>query len=160
VLARPADVRPVLQFCVGTQDGEALMSSAEKLRAEGPAEKVAELVLKPLTLRMANHRVVEERSLRYHAAIAARLLLDATILPRIRERVEEWIRTGTVAAYYAEAWRDVLCRPVSEISAWLRDDSETARALRPVSPFAGVLSARERWQLWAAADGGDDATAT
>jgi hypothetical protein len=106
------------------------------------------------------HRVVEQRSLRYHAAIAERLSKDGAILERTRARVEEWIKQNAVAPYYADGWRRVLERPLPEIVAFLTADSERARAFRQVSPFAGVLSAKERWRLWAAADGCDDTTAT
>ena len=108
----------------------------------------------------SGHGVVEQRSLRYHAAIAERLLKDHAILERTRARVEAWLRQGSVAPYYAEGWRRVLERPPAEISAFLVEDSELARAFRQVSPFAGVLSAKERWRLWAAADGLDDTSAT
>lgn len=108
----------------------------------------------------AGHSIVEQRSLSYHAAIGERLAQGGAILPRARARVEDWIKHGTVAPYYAEGWQRILELPLSEIIDFLTDDSERARAFRQVSPFAGVLSAKERWRLWAAARGCDDTPAT
>jgi hypothetical protein len=108
---------------------------------------------------MPDHATAERRSLRYHKAIAERLAVDASIAVRALARVDGWLREGTVAAYYAEGWREVLNRTPAELRAFLADPSERARALRQVSPFAGVLSPQERWKLWAAKDDGDDATA-
>jgi hypothetical protein len=105
------------------------------------------------------HSVVEQRSLHYHAAIAARLMIDDQILPRIRARVDEWISKGTVARFYAEGWKEILARPLPELLAFLCDGSQHARAFRQVSPFAGVLSPRERWQIWAKTSTSDDPTA-
>ena len=97
----------------------------------------------------SGHSVVEQRSLRYHALIAQRLSTDAAILERARMRVDQWITQGTVAPYYAAGWKRVLESPLVEVSAFLTQDSEEARAFRQVSPFAGALTPRERWRLWA-----------
>lgn len=105
------------------------------------------------------HSVVEQRSLRYHAAIAARITRDDSILPKIRARVEEWISSGTVARFYADGWKEILARPLPELLTFLRDESQHARAFRQVSPFAGVLSPRERWQIWANTRTNHDETA-
>jgi len=102
---------------------------------------------------MADHATAERRSLRYHTAIAARMLSDSSIVQRAQARVEAWLRSGDVARYYAEGWRDILSRAPDEIRAFLSDPSERACAFRQVSPFAGVLGPRERWQLWAAENG-------
>jgi hypothetical protein len=117
------------------------------------------VVLYDLQMPVGDHSVVEQRSLRYHAVIAARLALDGAILPRIRARVDAWIAEGSVARHYAEGWKELLNAPLPELAAFLREDSERARAFRQVSPFAGVLSARERWRLWAGATERDDQTA-
>lgn len=108
---------------------------------------------------LPDHRKAERRSLRYHAAIAARLTIDPTIVVRAKQRVERWLADGTVARHYAEGWRAQLAAPPESLRAFLIDPSETARAFRQVSPFAGVLSPRERWALWAANESDDDATA-
>jgi hypothetical protein len=52
----------------------------------------------------------------------------------------------------------VLARRVEAIAAFLADRGETARELRQSSPFAGALSARERWAIWRATASPDDDT--
>ena len=47
---------------------------------------------------------------------------------------------------YAE-WREILNHPLEEICSLLTLETEEARRLRQNSPFAGVLSAQEVWEL-------------
>lgn len=49
---------------------------------------------------------------------------------------------------YAEAWRQILARSPAEIAALLGEESERMTMLRQVSPFAGALDPRTRWQIW------------
>jgi hypothetical protein len=100
---------------------------------------------------MSDQATAERRSLGYHTVIADRLEQDPRILQGARERVEGWIRDRSVAEHYALGWREILNRSPAEVHAFLVDPSERARAFRQVSPFAGVLSPKERWLLWAAA---------
>jgi hypothetical protein len=105
---------------------------------------------------MSDHRANEATSLEYHKAIAERLRNDPAILRTARSRVEEWIREGIVSDYYAEAWQAILDLPPAEVIGYLTDRGEKACALRQVSPFAGVLDARERWAIWRQARGTSD----
>ncbi len=96
---------------------------------------------------MNGHQVIEERSLWLHRAVADKARQDPEILARARERVEGWLRDGSVHPRYAEAWRRLLsAEPVAVLSR-LVDPGETMRALRQCSPFAGALSPRERWRV-------------
>lgn len=97
---------------------------------------------------MSSHRLAEERSLALHRAIAERVRDDASILPRARGRVRQWLETGQVARYWAEEWDRVLALSDQEICTWLVDESEHARAMRQVTPFAGVIDPRTRWRIW------------
>jgi len=94
------------------------------------------------------HRLAEERSLALHRRIADRLVEDPAVLVRARARVQGWIETGNVASYWAQEWDAVLSRSVDEIRALLVDESEYARALRQLTPFAGVVDPRTRWRIW------------
>lgn len=91
------------------------------------------------------HQTAERRSLAYHRAIAERIVRDPSLVAAARARVDAW---RDVHARYALAWRDILARPPAEIAALLVEDSERMTTLRQVSPFAGVLDARTRWQIW------------
>lgn len=94
------------------------------------------------------HRLAEERSLALHQEIARRLIDDPGMLETACKRVEEWCSTGSVAPHYANAWRRVLRLAPNEIAQLLCDQGEEARALRQVTPFAGVIAPRERWRIW------------
>lgn len=48
--------------------------------------------------------------------------------------------------YYAE-WQELLAQPLDEICAVLTAETEKARRLRQNSPFAGILNAREVWEV-------------
>jgi hypothetical protein len=93
------------------------------------------------------HALAEERSLALHRAVVERLRADPSLLERARRRVEGWLREGSVARPYAEAWREVLARPVDDVALFLEDRGERARQLRQASPFAGVLDPRTRWAI-------------
>lgn len=70
---------------------------------------------------LPDHRKADQRSLRYHAAIADRLVADPSIVIRARRRVERWLEDGSVAHYYADGWRARLADPIDS-------------ALRPTAP--------------------------
>jgi hypothetical protein len=48
---------------------------------------------------------------------------------------------------WAEAWLALLARPMEELCQALVEPSERMHDLRQVSPFAGVLEPRARWQI-------------
>jgi len=98
--------------------------------------------------RMDGHRTAERRSLAYHAAIADRLHGEPWILDRARAQVAAWRRGGSVHDRYIAAWDAVLAGSAEEIAAALIDAGAAMIALRQVSPFTGVLGARERWAIW------------
>jgi hypothetical protein len=94
------------------------------------------------------HAVAEETSLALHRAVAERLRADPSLIERARRRVDGWLRDGTVARPYAEAWREILSGPAGHVAGFLEDGGDRARRLRQTSPFAGFLDARTRWALW------------
>jgi hypothetical protein len=94
------------------------------------------------------HRLAEERSLALHRAVAQKLASDPETLERARARVRGWLQSGEVSPPWARAWDEVLSRSLPEILAFLVDESEQARALRQVTPFAGAIDPRTRWRIW------------
>jgi hypothetical protein len=100
------------------------------------------------------HALAEEASLALHAIVAQRIRADAAVLDRARRRVDEWLRDGSVARVYADAWREVLSRPIDDVARLLEDRGERARQLRQTSPFAGAIAPRTRWEVWRRYRGG------
>ncbi|HJS92989.1 MAG TPA: hypothetical protein VJ741_01910 [Solirubrobacteraceae bacterium] len=93
------------------------------------------------------HRRADRRSLAYHRAIAKRLrrpMVDAA-----RRQIWQWQREGRIDDRYAEAWLDVLDRPVLEVKRELAADTPMMRDLRQSSPFAGTLTEAERRKIFA-----------
>lgn len=88
-----------------------------------------------------------ERSIAFHEAIGRRLRADPRILQRARERVEEWLSGAVVPARYASEWHELLALPVDVLVERMTARTEAAHDLRQVSPFAGALDARTRWQI-------------
>jgi hypothetical protein len=97
---------------------------------------------------MNHHLLAEERSLAYHAVVAAGLERDPELLEVARRRVTTWLETGAPHPHYARAWSAILASPLAVIRERLLDASEEGRALRQVTPFAGAIDARDRWNLW------------
>lgn len=97
---------------------------------------------------MDPHRLSELRSLAYHRAIASRLREEPALLERALRRVEAWLVSGEVHPEYARQWRALLESPIDELCALLERDDEHACTLRSVTPFAGAIDPRTRWQVW------------
>lgn len=98
---------------------------------------------------MDPHELAEERSLAYHQVIGARLLRDPSVLQAARRRVEGWLaESGSL--HHARRWQEILAGDPSAVAAFLGTRSELADELRQSSPFAGVLSPAERWEIWRA----------
>jgi type II secretory pathway component PulL len=92
---------------------------------------------------MRSHEWIDQRSLALHEAVAAKLEAQPALIRVARANLERWLR-GTETAALLE-WRrllDVLSMP--DLLALLCSPGEDAARLRQSSPFAGVLSPRER----------------
>lgn len=93
----------------------------------------------------------ERRSLALHAAIAARLREHPEpTLARARANLERMRERHAGAARLLREWKVLLDRPLDALLPILTDPSEWSRELRHVTPFGGVLSARERTALYRA----------
>lgn len=99
-----------------------------------------------MTLMDPRERAIR-RSLALHEAVRNVVKEDSSQLDKARARVAKWLETGLVHDDYAQAWRDLLARPFAEICDALVERSERMNDLRQVSPFAGSLTARERWKI-------------
>jgi hypothetical protein len=93
------------------------------------------------------HRLAEERSLAYHRVVAERLAGEPLLLERSRARVRGWLQSGELAPYAGE-WDRILAMPLEAMRLAVVEDTEAGRARRQASPFAGAMSAQERWKLW------------
>lgn len=91
----------------------------------------------------------ERRSLTLHAAIGRRVRDEPErSLARARANLARMRDGHPGAARLLREWSVVLDRPLKALLLVLTDPSEWARELRHVSPFGGVLSARERTEVY------------
>jgi hypothetical protein len=96
------------------------------------------------------HEFTDQISLAMGRRVAERLSRQPELLQIARDNLDRWTRLNANAPgllrAYAE-WRGILERPIEEICKVLSTDNEEARRLRQNSPFAGILSPREVWEL-------------
>ena len=87
----------------------------------------------------------DRRSLALHEAIADVLREEpGPTLRRARSTLARMARRNPGAAPLLAEWRRLLRGPVEDILEVLRDPRPSARELRHVTPFAGLLSAGKR----------------
>lgn len=91
----------------------------------------------------------DRRSLALHRAIARKLeeSPDPT-LRRARRTLDRMSRQQPGAWRLLSTWRRVLRLPVAEIVEIMIDPRASARELRQVTPFAGILTAGERASVY------------
>jgi hypothetical protein len=96
------------------------------------------------------HEVQDQVSLELARRVAAELQKHPEWVELARANLDRWSRQNHDATAllrcYAE-WRQLLSRPLEEIAAILSSDTCEAQRLRQNSPFAGVLSPREVWEI-------------
>jgi hypothetical protein len=93
----------------------------------------------------------EKRSLALHRALARRLISspEAT-LKQARITLRRMAKVVAPRSQLLREWAIILKRPPSAIVHAMLDPSPWGRELRHVTPFAGVLDARERADVYRA----------
>jgi hypothetical protein len=92
---------------------------------------------------MRTHDWIDRRSLALHEAVAAKLERQPELLDVARRNLARWLAHYPSPAL--EEWRDVLRdRAPADIVRLLRSPDASATRMRQSSPFAGVLTPRER----------------
>ena len=99
----------------------------------------------------SDHRILDARSLAMHCKITQKILRDPDLLDKARENLERWsAKSADPLPRYLHEWQEILERPWPEIAEIITSMSEDATRLRSSSPFAGILTADERDQIYAA----------
>ncbi len=115
-------------------------------------ERLAQAVGGQIDVRVLPRLTREDRrSLALHAAIAARLSeAPDVVVPRARASLARMRALHPGARMLLDEWRYLLRRPIDRLLPVLSDPAPWARDLRHVTPFTGVLTARERVQVYRA----------
>jgi len=91
----------------------------------------------------------DRRSLHLHRAIANHLAADPVrVLALARRCLSGMVARAGTASQLLREWEVALDRPLPALLAVLSDPDPWARELRHVTPFAGVLSAAERANVY------------
>lgn len=91
----------------------------------------------------------DRRSLALHRAIAVRLSdSPVEVLEVARDNLKRMRRQHPHARELLDEWVEILDLSVHQIVSVLQDPGLRARALRQVTPFAGVLNAAERTDVY------------
>lgn len=97
-----------------------------------------------------NHSDTDRVSLELARRVAEQLLWRPEVLELARANLTRWKRQNaacpSLLRCYSE-WECILSRPVAEICELLCSESDDAQRLRQNSPFAGVLSPVEVWEV-------------
>ena len=89
-----------------------------------------------------------------HRAIAMKLRGDRQLLEIARGHLQHWTGRDGRSTPYLTAWRNILSLPFDTLLETIQEDSERMATLRQYTPLAGLLSAGERWQIYARAPAG------
>ena len=94
---------------------------------------------------MKDHRLIDERSLAFGRAVAAKIAADPALVDLARANLTRWLETVSPRTRPALLeWRAILDGPPDQLLTLLRSSEERAVRLRQSSPFAGALSTAER----------------
>jgi len=134
-------------------------SAAERMRAYRKRKRDAGLTSKRRwepadgspTGRYSDHRILDARSLAMHCKIAQKISRDSTLLEKAKANLSRWSdKYDEPKPQFIREWQEILEKPWSEISETITSMSEDATRRRSSSPFAGMLSDKERDQIYAA----------
>jgi hypothetical protein len=97
-----------------------------------------------------DHEIHDSISLELAQRIASGLPLHPEWIDFARANLKRWSRLNSDAPSLLrcyEEWKRILDESVSGICAVLTAETEEGRRLRQNSPFAGILSPREIWEI-------------
>lgn len=96
----------------------------------------------------STHRRIDERSLALHRAVADKLRVHPELLQIARDNLMRWRPGAGRSLPYLDQWQRMIDGPIEELLSMIASADERMTALRQSSPFAGVLSPRERWAIY------------
>ena len=97
---------------------------------------------------MRTHQQIDKRSLRMARGIVAKIDQDPARagLAKARSVCQRWYDQRPSPAI--KEWLDILQQPWEQIREVLLDESENGKRLRQSDPFCGILTPRERWEIY------------
>lgn len=98
---------------------------------------------------MSDHQRIDRQVAEMHRVIAARIREgDESIIPRAKSNLERWrVRFGGQLPAAYQQWIPLLDGDVAGVLDVLEGTSQDAIRRRISSPFTGILSPMERWEI-------------
>lgn len=97
-----------------------------------------------------SHAILDKASLEMARRVAAEVSARPELIDLARANLDRWSDRNRDAPgllrCYAE-WRAILEKPVAEVLAILTAETDEGQRLRQNTPFAGVLSPQEVWDI-------------
>jgi hypothetical protein len=97
-----------------------------------------------------NHSRIDEVSLSMARRVVERLRACPELINVARENLSRWQQRNadspSLLRCYAE-WQAILDRPLEEVFTLLTAETHEGQRLRQNSPFAGILSPKEVWEI-------------
>ncbi|HUR46197.1 MAG TPA: hypothetical protein VMZ27_10010 [Candidatus Saccharimonadales bacterium] len=119
------------------------MSDPSEMNEHVPAYQASEEIQRPEPW---SHRWHDELGLRYHQAMAEKILRNPSLLEVARENLRRWAKSETEVAI-SEGRRKWLLlleeNDLHSIIMLMTDPTEAGHQLRQSTPFAGLLSEAE-----------------
>ena len=101
--------------------------------------------------RYSDHRILEARSLAMHCRIVQKISRNPSLLEKAKANLLRWsAKEDGPKPRYLREWQEILEKPWPAIAEMMTSMTENATRLRSSSPFAGVLTEKEREQIYAA----------
>ena len=83
-----------------------------------------------------------------YRAVAEKLRKSPELLEIAHDNLQRWSATAGRSQPYLDAWGDLLKLPLEELVVVMVEESEKMTAMRQAGSFAGVLSPKERWDIY------------
>jgi len=97
---------------------------------------------------LKGHARIDARSLAMYRAMAVKQRQSPELLASAHDNLQRWSATAGRSQPYLDAWPELLKLPLEELFVVMVEDSEKMTAMRQAGPFAGVLSPKERWEIY------------
>ena len=103
----------------------------------------------------SDHIRIEERSIALHRAVADRIRENQGLMKEavnnLNRFIQQFLSEKRKPVTALLEWQELLeNQSLEEVLDFMVSDSERARRLRQSSPFAGILTPRERWRIYEA----------
>ena len=93
------------------------------------------------------HPWLDARSLDMASIVVVRIDAEPGLIHVAHDNLARWRRHGGGLSRAHREWVEILERPWAEIRKVLLDESDEGQRLRSSSPFAGIVTEDERWEI-------------